>query len=278
MSVITQTCNHCMYELTIVDGDLLCRKCGIVYDQHVSDMSRDYDIREDGTGGRVGPQFNPKFGMPDTTIGHPNDKGMKKMPEYAKINKIDRNSKMDMIKIKAMYFLQKISKSLAIDSTTEEKAIEIFNECRNKGLLRGRNSNVFVTGALYAAVKANNIPRSFVDFCRVANISKQQLTRAHHTILETVEMKQQISGPEKFFAKLKNTISISLRVENEAREILKKYTKGEGKDPRLLLAAAVYIASMDSCKITQRDLAMALECSDNGIRTRVKDIQRDLGI
>jgi transcription initiation factor TFIIB len=278
MSVISQVCNQCMTELSLVDGDLLCRKCGIVYDQHVSDLSTDYDMTEDGKGGRVGPQFNPKFGMPETTIGHPQDKGMKRMPEFAKIHKIDRNSKMDMIKIKAISFLKKMSESLALGTATEERAVEIFNECRAKKLLRGRDSKIFVTGALYAATKENNIPRSFVDFCRVANISRQQLTRAHHTILETVEMRQQITGPEKFLAKLKNSIAISLRVENHAKEILKKYSKLEGKDPRLLLAAAVYIASLDNNKITQRELAMALECSDNGIRFRVKDMQNDLGI
>ena len=278
----SDTCNACGGTLCVEEEDLVCKRCAIVYDQKIANFGYDPDVDEDGMGGRTGPAHNPKYSLPGTELATSTSKSnpLSSIQKFnaKKLQKLDKQLKTDRIKISAFMDINKVQDELAINQNTVELAQDIFNQCRKKKLLKGRNRRVFAAGCIYTACKINNIPRSLFDFCKSLSVKNNQIIKIHHLIHRNIEFQQSIQEPEQFLPKIKNSIPISLKTENLAKSFLKRYHNREGKSPKILMGAAIYLASRETIHISQREIAMALDCSEMSIRNRAKELSAFLSI
>jgi transcription initiation factor TFIIB len=87
---------------------------------------------------------------------------------------------------------------------------------------------------------------------------------------------------EKMISLISSRLSLPLHVENKAKEIYRIASEigiTSGKSPRVVAAACIYIASMISgYNVMLADLSKASKATDNGIKTRARDIMKKLGI
>jgi len=284
MSLLFDTiqCKTCQKPLTLVEDDIICTKCGTVYEQKPIDISYDYDKKEDGRGGRSGPSYDPKFGLPETIIGMPyvgNTQGGASYVEKLQAKRLrqtDKRLKTDTVGIGANMDIQKISAKLGLRSQTTDLARQIFNLCRAKKLLKGRDSKIFAVGCAYTACKIQNIPRTVKDFCKDMNASKQELIAMHHLISKNINFEQKFLEPESCITRISDRIPISLKTESIAKAILQKYPNRLGKNPIILMAAAIYLAAQDREEISQKKLALATGCSEVAIGLRVRDMKKHI--
>jgi transcription initiation factor TFIIB len=87
---------------------------------------------------------------------------------------------------------------------------------------------------------------------------------------------------EKMISLISSRLSLPSYVENKAKEIYRIASEvgiTSGKSPRVVAAACIYIASMISgYNVMLADLSKASKATDNGIKTRARDIMKKLGI
>ena len=272
-----EKCTSCQVPLHLDSGDLICTKCGTVYEQKIPDLGVDYDVGEDGKGARTGPVFDPRLGMPQTIIGVPGSKdklnSLQKL-NAIKITKADKRMKTDEVLIGANMEIQKLVKNLGLGDNVADFAKQIFNSCRKKKMLRGRKTLIIAMGCVYTACKIQNIPRTSDDFCRQMNVSKSKLIKTHHLISKNVDFEQKFAEPEAYISRISDILKISRKTETVAKTILDKYPNRQGKNPVILMAAAIYIASEEKEKISQAQLAMAARCSEVAIGHRVRDMKK----
>jgi transcription initiation factor TFIIB len=87
---------------------------------------------------------------------------------------------------------------------------------------------------------------------------------------------------EKMINLISSRLSLPSYIENKAKEIYRRASEmgiTAGKSPRVVAAACIYIASMISgYNVMIADLSKASKATDNGIKTRARDIMKKLGI
>jgi transcription initiation factor TFIIB len=87
---------------------------------------------------------------------------------------------------------------------------------------------------------------------------------------------------EKMISLISSRLSLPSYIENRAKEIYRRASEmgiTAGKSPRVVAAACIYIASMISgYNVMLADLSKASKATDNGIKTRARDIMKKLGI
>jgi transcription initiation factor TFIIB len=87
---------------------------------------------------------------------------------------------------------------------------------------------------------------------------------------------------EKMISIISSRLSLPSYVENIAKDIYARSSEmgiTAGKNPRVVAAACIYIASMISgYNVTLTEISNASKTTDNGIRIRARDIMKKLGI
>ena len=156
------TCNYCKSKLVNTGTEIVCNKCGIVVEERFSDNSIDYDISENGEGGRTGRPQSQGYSMKhSTSIGT----GSTKLKDGKKHNisgelkkELRRQAKLDeqqtvksLPQRKGDNQILRMSNVLNIPEILRERGYEIFHKCLKQKMLTGRTSEIFSAACLYVA-------------------------------------------------------------------------------------------------------------------------------
>jgi transcription initiation factor TFIIB len=283
-------CGRCNASIIATDSELVCSKCGVVWADRFSDDTFDYDyVVADGQGkrgGRTGPPEN-KMMIQSSHIGQ---SGKDSAGNYLKgeakemIRRIsiwDQRQKSMGHKTETMANseITRLCQVLHINEAIKQRGAEIFRECEEYKMMRGRTTTVFAAACLYTACRENGINKTLTDFTKVCYARRSDISAYFRLILQTLDIKTKIMSPILYISRIasKTTPPIGVTTQQKAITLLNSLDNKEGKDPIGLAAAALYYcAAQKGWEYTQRVIAIAAGITEVTIRNRMKDILKQM--
>ena len=273
-------------------GEMTCKDCGLVVEEKMVDFGqewREFDHEQADKRRRTGaPSSWTKFdrGL-GTDIGHRGDIYQLKSKErnkYFRLKKwqhristaIERNLKL------ALAELKRVSSFLKLPASVEEEAARIYTLAVQRGLVRGRSMESVVSGALYAACRRHEVPRTLDELSEASGIDKKEIGRTYRFVTRELGIRILPSNPVDYIPRFASALKLSAETQSKAVEILEQAQKSEltsGRGPTGIAAASLYVAALiNNEKKTQREVADVAGVTEVTIRNRYKELLRELNL
>ena len=272
-------------------GEIICRDCGFVIEEKTIDFGpewREFD-ETDATKRRTGApmtytQFDKGLG---TDIGRKADLSKlssRDRNKFYRLRKwqhristaIERNLKL------ALAELKRISSYLKLPKAVEEESAQIYSLAVQRGLVRGRSMESVVAGAVYAACRSHEVPRTLDELSEASGIDKKEVGRTYRFITRELGLNILPSNPMDYISRFASALDLSPKTQSKAIDILDKAQKAEltsGRGPTGIAAAALYVAALiHGEKRTQREVADVAGVTEVTIRNRNKELLEKLNL
>lgn len=270
-------------------GEIICKDCGLVIEEKMVDFTqewREFDS-EDGERRRAGApmtytQYDHGLG---TEVGQKADLfklGGKDRNKFFRLRKwqyristaIERNLKL------ALAELKRVSSYLKLPKSVEEESARIYTLAVQRGLVRGRSMESVVAGALYAACRRHEVPRTLDELSEASGIEKKEIGRTYRFVTRELGITILPSNPADYIARFASSLKLNAETQSNAIEILEQAQKAEltsGRGPTGIAAAALYVAALlHGEKRTQREVADVAGVTEVTIRNRYKELLDEL--
>jgi len=272
-------------------GETVCRTCGLVIEDRMVDFSQEWRNFEDDKGAsrrRTGApstytQFDQGLGTEVGTTADFYKLGSDKSKDkffrlrkwhYRISTAIERNLKVALAELKRVSSFLKLSKSV------EEEAARIYTLAVQKGLVRGRSMESVVAGALYAACRRHEVPRTLDEMGEASGIEKKEIGRTYRFVTRELGINILPSNPADYIPRFASALNLSADSQTKSVEILEMARDIEltsGRGPTGIAAAALYVASLiHGEKRTQREVADVAGVTEVTIRNRYKELIKKL--
>jgi len=187
---------------------------------------------------------------------------------------IERNLKL------ALSELKRVSSFLKLPKSVEEESARIYRLAVQRGLVRGRSMESVVAGALYAACRRHEVPRTLDELSEASGIDKKEIGRTYRFITRELQIKILPSNPTDYVARFSSSLRLNAETQSYAVEILEQAQKNEltsGRGPTGIAAAALYVSALvHGEKRTQREVADVAGVTEVTIRNRYKELLEEL--
>jgi len=273
-------------------GEVICKDCGLVIEDKMVDFGqewREFDTEGSQKQRRTGApmtytQFDQGLG---TEVGQKEDLfrlGSKNRDKFFRLRKwqyristaIERNLKL------ALGELKRVSSYLKLPRSVEEESARIYTLAVQRGLVRGRSMESVVAGALYAACRRHDVPRTLDELSEASGIEKKEIGRTYRFVTRELGITILPSSPVDYIARFTSSLKLSPETQSKSIEILEKAQKEEltsGRGPTGIAAAALYVAALvHGEKRTQREVADVAGVTEVTIRNRYKELLERLNL
>jgi len=273
-------------------GEIICRDCGLVLEEKMVEFDREWrelDSESDQKHRRTGApmtytQFDQGLG---TEVGQKADLyrlGEKNKNKFFRLRKwqyristaIERNLKL------ALGELKRVSSYLKLPKSVEEEAARIYTLAVQRGLVRGRSMESVVAGALYAACRRHEVPRTLDELGEASGIEKKEIGRTYRFVTRELQLTILPSNPADYIARFASSLKLSPETQSKAVEILELAQRAEltsGRGPTGIAAASLYVSALlYGEKKTQREVADVAGVTEVTIRNRYKELLDELGL
>jgi transcription initiation factor TFIIB len=178
---------------------------------------------------------------------------------------------------KATWEINRVCSTLGLSWQVAERAAYFYRKSLQKNLIKGRSITGFVYASIYLACKERRIPRTVDEICREIGLDKPFGNHCYKILVKEMQLDPPMSDPYRSVTKISAKAGIEERVTRKARDILSKianHTAVMGKNPLVLAAAALYLATVECGlkNITKTTIADAAEVSTISLRKRLADI------
>lgn len=293
MSTFVKKCPECggiNLFLNRDKGEIICKDCGLVVEDKMVDFTqewRDFDSEGAEKRRRTGApmtytQYDQGLG---TEVGQKADiysLDGKDRNKFFRLRKwqyristaIERNLKL------ALAELKRVSSYLKLPKSVEEESARIYTLAVQRGLVRGRSMESVVAGALYAACRRHEIPRTLDELSEASGIEKKEIGRTYRFVTRELGITILPSNPADYVARFASSLKLSAETQSRSIEILEQAQKAEltsGRGPTGIAAAALYVAALlHGEKRTQREVADIAGVTEVTIRNRYKELLDEL--
>jgi len=271
-------------------GEVICKDCGLVIEEKMVDFGQEwseFDSDQADKKRRTGaPMSYTKYdrGL-GTNVGQKGDifklsgKGRNKFFrlrkwQYRISTAIERNLKL------ALAELKRVASYLKLPKAVEEESARIYTMAVQRGLVRGRSMESVVAGALYAACRRHEVPRTLDELSEASGIDKKEIGRTYRFVTRELVIRILPSNPIEYIPRFASALKLSAETQSKAVEILAMAEKAEltsGRGPTGIAAASLYVAALINAeKRTQREVADIAGVTEVTIRNRYKELLNKL--
>ncbi len=273
-------------------GEVICKDCGLVIEEKMIDFSqewREFDSDQAAKRRRVGaPMTYTKYdrGL-GTDVGQRGDifqlKG-KERNKFFRLRKwqyristaIERNLKL------ALAELKRVASYLKLPKSVEEESARIYTMAVQRGLVRGRSMESVVAGALYAACRRHEVPRTLDELSEASGIDKKEIGRTYRFVTRELGIRILPSNPVDYIPRFASALKLNAETQSKSVEILEQAEENEltsGRGPTGIAAASLYVAALiNNEKRTQREVADIAGVTEVTIRNRYKELLKKLNL
>ena len=267
-------------------GEVICKDCGLVIEDKMVDFGQEWrEFDSDGaqkqrrTGAPMTyTQFDQGLG---TEVGRKEDLfrlGSRDRDKFFRLRKwqyristaIERNLKL------ALAELKRVSSYLKLPRSVEEESARIYTMAVQRGLVRGRSMESVVAGALYAACRRHDVPRTLDELSEASGIEKKEIGRTYRFVTRELGINILPSNPADYIARFASALKLSAEAQSKSIDILESAQKAEltsGRGPTGIAAAALYVSALiNGEKRTQREVADVAGVTEVTIRNRYKEL------
>ncbi|MHA1730338.1 MAG: transcription initiation factor IIB [Promethearchaeota archaeon] len=270
------------------DGFFVCHNCGMVFDQVLDSTPRRAFTAEEIMRRKSNEPVYSPIG-PRTVIRGTSDakgtllsaQGRSKFHRLAKIHRSLTTSYERNLWI-ALPNLQRLQGKLGLPDAVAEDALRIYTHSVKEKLTMGRSIDTLLAASIFVALRIHNIPRTIEEILDVVDLPKKMVVKAYRLILLKILPKLNLKvshfGPVRYVDKFIEDLGLSMATRNFAVELLNDARKNglpiEGKDPKGLAAAAIYIAAKQKGEPrTQGEIAKLSRVTEVTLRMRAKDLR-----
>jgi len=273
-------------------GEIICKDCGLVIEDKLIDFGqewRELEGEDSEKRRRTGApmtytQYDQGLG---TEIGRKADINVmegKDRNKFFRLRKwqyristaIERNLKL------ALAELKRVSSYLKLPKSVEEESARIYTLAVQRGLVRGRSMESVVAGALYAACRRHEVPRTLDELSEASGIEKKEIGRTYRFVTRELGITILPSNPADYIARFASSLKLSPETQSRSVEILEQAQKAEltsGRGPTGIAAAALYVSALiHGEKRTQREVADVAGVTEVTIRNRYKELLDELDL
>ncbi len=271
-------------------GEIICKDCGLVVEDRMVDFTQEWRSFDS-----EGAERRRRTGAPMTYTEY--DQGLgtevgqkgdlfrlsgKERNKFYRLRKwqyristaIERNLKL------ALAELKRVSSYLKLPKSVEEEAARIYTLAVQRGLVRGRSMESVVAGALYAACRRHEVPRTLDELSETSGIEKKEIGRTYRFVTRELGISILPSNPADYIARFASALKLSAETQSHAIEVLEAAQRAEltsGRGPTGIAAAALYVAALvHGEKRTQREVADVAGVTEVTIRNRYKELLEKL--
>jgi len=279
-------CEH--PEIQNESGEWVCRNCGLVHGPVLQRQARRaFTMEEVRTRRDHEPVISP-IGPRTMVDGHSSDAfGQPLTPStrtrFNRLGKIHRSltSSYERNLWLALPRLSSIAENFHLSVTCIEDAERIYKRAVKEKLTMGRSINAIVVASIYAAMRLHDVPLTLDEIVEQSGQAKKSVVRAYRLILMNIvpllgirvsPMKAK-SYLRRFVSELGLQPSLASSSESLVEELNRLGLQVEGKDPKGLAAALIYVAARKiGIHKTQTEIARIAKITEVTLRTRTKEI------
>lgn len=204
---------------------------------------------------------------------------------YSRLSKVQRSliNSLERNYWEAKPQLRQLSRRMNAPDYIHETAWRIYRAVAQQKLTMGRSIEGFVTAALYAAFRIHDFPRLLEEVVDVAMVPRRTVHRSLALIVRHVlpklGLKYKPLKPEHIVYRFGTDLDLPLFTQKKAETLIKRARHGglrvQGKDPKGLAAAALYMAAKPTAqKKTQVEVASVAHVTEVTLRTQAKAIRK----
>lgn len=286
-------CGNTEFEEDSVKGELICKKCGLVLEDSMLDLTQEwraFDQEQRSRRARTGAPLTPtKHDKGITTeIGKGSGELFKvpsaKRAQYYRLSKWQKRlvESKDRNLSFALGELQRLTSFLGLSKTIHEEVAKLYERAVDKGLVRGRSMESVVAALLYAMCREFGTPRTLDEISQASGVPKREIGRTYRYVSRELGIRILPARPDDFVPRFATMLGLSDAVQAKAIDVLRKAEKMRaisGKGPTGVAAAALYIAAvLKGERRTQREVADVVGVTEVTIRNRYKELIEKLGI
>ncbi len=278
-------------------GELICGECGAVIEDSFIDQGPDwraFDSEQNDSRARTGSPMT--FTIHDKglstdiswknkdsygrSIPTRNRAQLYRLRKWQKRIKVSNAAERNLSQ--ALQELERMASNLSIPNDVRETSAVIYRKAVKQNMIRGRSIEGVVAGALYAACRITDVPRTLGEIASVTRVKKKEIGRTYRIMSRYLKLNIMPSKPEDYISRFCSKLKLSMDTRAKSMEILKQAENTgltSGKGPTGVAAAAIYIASlMTGERRTQRAVAEVAGVTEVTIRNRYKELTEKLSL
>ncbi len=273
-------------------GEVICKECGLVVEDKMVDFGQDW--REFDS---EGAELRRRTGAPITYTQY--DQGLgTEVGRKADLYNLEKKTKNKFFRLRkwqyristaiernlklALAELKRVSSYLKLPKSVEEEAARIYTLAVQRGLVRGRSMESVVAGALYAACRRHEVPRTLDELSEASGIEKKEVGRTYRFITRELAITILPSNPIDYIPRFSSSLKLTPKTQSKAVEIIEQAQGAEltsGRGPTGIAAAGLYVAALiNGEKRTQREVADVAGVTEVTIRNRYKELLEKLDL
>jgi transcription initiation factor TFIIB len=272
---------------------MICSTCGVVINEGKdlvleTDLDRS-SLTVDRFGNRTRDSLNTPLTYPDmglaTSISRSNSdaRGVALDPRnryslhrLRKQNKYASNRARQRNLTSALFFLNSMKDKLHLTDAAVQRSAHNYRKVLELDMAKGRSIKALIVASTYAACRELNAPKTIQEIAQTIDADALLASRCFRLLTAKLKWTPPKIEANTYVNRLANIMGIKGKAYITAMEIMnivKKSHISQGKNPRALAAATLYVAcEVENVEMSQAKIANAGEVSIVSVRKRVADI------
>jgi transcription initiation factor TFIIB len=248
-----------------MDGQVVCCDCGLVIN---SEIKGNNYVRSTG-----GPY--QAVSKRSTAIAYQYENDFSEWQKLLRVSdSTERNAAL------TLYYITKIVRKLQLPSSVLEKSVNIYRTLISKRSFKGMRLKAASAAIVYASCKIAKIPCSIREVAKTSNEDPRKVFRICSSITKNLEIPLTQCSISKLLHQICEVMNINelcRNISNDSIDVIGNTGIAQGKNPYSYAAAAIYISSiLVGREKTQRELSEITHVTEASIRTRYKEMTRNL--
>jgi transcription initiation factor TFIIB len=180
----------------------------------------------------------------------------------------------------ALSDITKIAGSLSLPTSVLEEASRLYRLLLEKRLIKGRSIQALCAAVVYAASRRQGFAALLNEVAIVSRVDKRMIGRYYRFLVDKLGLSIPHVSMKQCAEALFNRLKVGTQVADIARNIATTMDSSgitSGKDPLGVMSAAIHVASkLIGEKITLRALSVASGLTETTIRSRCRQLEKDL--
>jgi transcription initiation factor TFIIB len=177
----------------------------------------------------------------------------------------------------ALSEIERMGSALEVPRSTRERAGTLYREALDADIPEGRAIESVAAAALYAACRADDIPRSLHEIAEVSRVARDRIARTSRQLVATLDLRLPPVDPKRYVPRFCTELGLGSEAASEAQRLLDRAAEsGErfsGKAPTGVAAGAVYTAAYrQGDDVTQDEAASVSGVTAFTVRERHKEL------
>lgn len=178
--------------------------------------------------------------------------------------------------------IQRLVSALELSADVQDRAMDLLEMVRDRGLMRGRDFDEVLGAVAYIASRQEDEPRTMEEIAAVTGATKKRIGKAYRYIARNTGIRVIPPDPESFLPRFTEKLQLGDAVREQARELVQAARDREllsGKSPTGTAATALFLsAAMHGEERTMKEVADLLDVTPVTIRERSREFVQELAL